>query len=110
MLARQVEPIPQFAVIDRVHLIRRTRITTESSFEERDDTVAVFARKLPITTEIEQFEFDSMAVEAPPLEYADGTEIEESYHLAFDFRNSTAQHQVGIARLTPRDGFMRLGE
>lgn len=89
MLASHVEAIPQFAVIDRAHIIRRTRIATQSSFEERDDTVAVFSRKLPITADIEQFEFDSMPMDVPEIERSDGKEIEESYHLAFDFRNST---------------------
>ncbi|HET6942525.1 MAG TPA: glycosyltransferase family 2 protein [Sphingomicrobium sp.] len=89
MLAQHVEPISQFAVIDRVHVVRRTRLTTSNSFEERDDTIAVFARKLPITREIEQFEFDSMAAEAPDVEYSDDTEVEESFRLVFDFRNPT---------------------
>ena len=48
MLSHQVDAIPQFAVIDRIAVIRRVRVTTRESFEEREEVAAVFARKVPI--------------------------------------------------------------
>ena len=90
MLSRQVEAIPQFAIIDRIAIIRRLRVTTRDSFEEQEDVAAVLARKVPISSEIERFEFVAPAIEDPDVPSPDAAAtVEESYLLAFDFRHPT---------------------
>ena len=90
MLSRQVDATPQFAIIDRIAVVRRVRITTRDSFEEREEVAAVFARKIPISSEIERFEFEVPAIEEPDSPSpVDSTSFEERYLLAFDFRHPT---------------------
>jgi len=99
LLARQADAIPQFAVIDRVFIIRRTRVTRPGSFEERDEVAAVFARKLPVSSQIEAFEYKLEPIEErEELYHDDAVAVDESYHLAFDFRHPTviALYEVEI--------------
>lgn len=90
LLADSADPLPEFAVIDRAYIIRRTRVTRDNSFADSDEVVATFARKLPIRYEIESFSFAVPAIEAcSPNPNAD-EQVEVTYHLAFDFRGPTA--------------------
>lgn len=90
LLAHKPDGIPQFTIIDPVQLIRRTRITTGDSLEERETIAGVFARKVPVSHEVERFEFSLPAVEDSPDEYPDdATDIQESYFVAFEFRHPT---------------------
>ena len=104
MLAQQADAVPQFAVIDRVHLIRRLMITTNSGFEQRDDVAAVFERKIPIGADVERFEYSLPPLDEQELPSGDkDAKVVESYHLAFDFRHPTVVALFDVELLADDD-------
>jgi GT2 family glycosyltransferase len=90
LLSRETAAVSRFAVIDRALLVRRRRITTSDRFEEKDEVAAVFGRKIPVGYDIESFSFAIPGFDEPKPEDPEGEEVaEESYHLAFEFRQPT---------------------
>jgi GT2 family glycosyltransferase len=90
LLADAADAVPQFAIIGRAYIIRRTRVTTADSFKESDEMAATFARKVPVGYGIETFSYAIPPIEeTDPPEPQPGERIDISYHLTFDFRHAT---------------------
>ena len=104
LLASQAEAIPGFSVIDRAFVIRRIRSVTQEGFEERDEVAAVFARKVSVSSEIEDFEYQALVTDGATRAFDETGPVEESYHLAFDFRHPTGIAFFNVELLTKGDG------
>jgi GT2 family glycosyltransferase len=88
LLSHQADAVPQFTIIDPIQLRRRLRITKSDSFEEREEIVAVFARKLAVSRQIERFDFCLPSIEEAPAEDSPETiDVQESFYVAFEFRH-----------------------
>jgi GT2 family glycosyltransferase len=109
LLANEADATPRFAVLDRVYVIRRTRVSADDSFKESDEVVATFARKLPISHGVEEFSYSIPAIDEPDLPDPEaGERIEISYHLAFDFRHPTVVALFDVQVLPEEDPGQRL--
>lgn len=105
LFARETNAVPPFAVIERVHLIRRLSITSDSGFEQRDSVAAIFDRKIPVGLEVEGFEYWIPPLEDPePVELDEDAQVEETFHLAFDFRHPTVVALFDVELLSGEAG------
>jgi GT2 family glycosyltransferase len=87
LLSQESAAVPKFTIVDPIQLRRRTRITKADSFEEREEIAAIFARKIAVSQEIECFEFSLPPIEEAPADsLEDSMDTQESFHVAFEFR------------------------
>lgn len=93
LMAQSAEATPEFALIDRVFVIRRTRYATADGFDEIDQRSADVARKVPIAWEMERHSYAIPRCEFPDIEDdesspLDSARTQRTYHLVFEFRRS----------------------
>ena len=93
LLSQSAELTPQFALIDRIYVLRRTRAIAADSFIERDEIVCNVARNVPVCGDMERHWFKVPSCEMIAPEWVDLTngpsEPEQTYHLIFEFRHPT---------------------
>lgn len=84
LLAYQKSPVPEFALISSISIVRRTVIAAGSSFDVHEEVIAQTTRKIAISSEVETFELP-LTVD---LHRKNKDQFEggvNTYHLAFGF-------------------------
>lgn len=85
--------VPEFQLIDRILLLKRSRVASAKGFDLVDETAATVARKLLITRNFHRFELPvvmAAARELPDFEWEEGDAQVAEYYLAFELRRSFA--------------------
>lgn len=91
LLSQTAGPTSEFAVIERVMLVRRTTVATRSGFRISDANLVTAARRLLVTRAAQAFEIPVELEANPVTDLAPGGAVGDSEHfLVFQFRQPFA--------------------